>query len=386
LNEAKKYRRLFFVDLFFITVLMFAVTNQYLVQKFVLGIGGPALFGILYFLRVFFLLIAVFHSLKWMHFSLVKNNPEIKRPKLKLVLFSFLIFGLLAETVFMFIPQSQGITQFGVGTDVWTIFYARHTNEKKYRDEDLEGRINNGKKKVFFLGDSFTYGNGINDPENRFTNIVAKEISPKGCEIFNLGKGNSDTRDEFLRLMQFQYKPDVLVLQYYFNDIEPTAHRFEKAEPKKTGPTEIFFICAVGVSQTSFFLNFVAVNLAKFTTPFQSGDFKKGMAAAYHNKTILAEHLADMQAIINYCSLHKTKLYVLLIPDMREPGFTEKDCYPAISNYLNGKGINCISIYNEIKDKSTPERVVSQVDAHANEDIQKIIAAKLTESIPEFSK
>jgi hypothetical protein len=386
LKEAKKYRRLFLRDLFFITVLMFALTNQFLAQKFVLGIGGPILFGILYFLRVLLLLLAVFHSLKWMNFLLVKNSSKVKRPKSKLVLFSFLIFGLLAETVFMFIPQSQGNTQFGVGTHVWTIFYARDINEKSYRDENLAGRINNGKKRVFFLGDSFTYGNGINNPENRFTNIIAKEISPKGYEIFNLGKGNSDTRDEFLRLMQFQYKPDVLVLQYYFNDIDPTAHRFEKAEPKKTGPTEIFFMTAVGISQTSFFLNFIAVNLAKFTTPFQSGDFKKKMAGAYHDKKILAGHLNDMQAIINYCSLNKTKLYVLLIPDMREPGFTERDCYPAITSYLNEKGIDCISIYNEIKDKTTPERVVSQVDAHANEDIQKIIAAKLKESIPEFNE
>lgn len=353
---------------------------------FILNSSGTILFGILYLLRALILLHAIYCVVKWMYFSLVKNEDPGRRPGLKLSIFTLTAFLLFAEAVFMFIPQSQGNTQFGLGDVAWSIFYMRYKNEKKYRDENISGRINNGKKKVFFLGDSFTYGNGIKDPNDRFSNIVAKDIATKGYEVFNLGKGNSDTREEFVRLMQFGYSPDVLVLQYYFNDIDPTARRFEKNEKPVTGLTGLVFKAGVLVSQTSFFINFVAVNLAKFTTPFQSGDFKKKMAAAYHNEDVMREHLADLQSIINYCTLNKTKLYVLLIPDMREPFFTERECYPPLINFLDEKKIPYIGIYNEIKDKTTPQRVVSPVDAHANEDVQKVIAQKLLQNIPEFNR
>jgi len=357
------------------------LVNQGPVKYFILKTGGSFLYGTLYILRALVALHASYCATKWMYFSLVKNE-QAKQSNLKLFAFTMLIVGFFCEAVFMFVPQAQGNTQFGFGTIPWTIYYEKLRNEKRYRDENIEGRINNGKKKVFFLGDSFTYGNGVKNPEDRFTNIVSKEITDK-YEVFNLGKGNSDTKDEFVRLMQYGAVPDVLVLQYYFNDIDPTAHRFMPKENQGGIGVALFKACVM-ISQTSFFLNFIEINIAKFTPPFQSKGFKKNMSDAYHDPACQKAHLADVQSIIDYCKVHKVKLYVLLIPDMREPSFTEKDCYPVLVNYLEQRNVPVISIYNEVKDKPAKELVVSGLDAHANEAVQKIIAAKLLESISEF--
>ncbi len=319
-----------------------------------------------------------------MYFSLVKNEKSVKHPGIKLTLHSLLIFFLFAESACMFIPQSQGNTQFGLGDAVWTIFYAKLRNEKKYRDENIEGRLSNEKKKVFFLGDSFTYGNGIKNPEDRFSNIVSEKVSVKGYEIFNLGKGNSDTRNEFIRLAQFGCRPDIVVLQYYYNDIDGVRLEHDKTVAKKKISNKIAFKTGIFVLKTSFFLNFVAVNLAKFATSFQSVDFKKQIVLAYHNAAIVQEHLADLQHIIDYCKSNRTKLYVLFIPDMREPSFTEKECYPPIEQYLDKNNISSINIYNEIKNLTIEERVVSSTDAHANELVQKIIAKKILQNVKEF--
>ncbi|MGZ3904248.1 MAG: hypothetical protein ACXVC6_11165 [Bacteroidia bacterium] len=200
--------------------------------------------------------------------------------------------------------------------------------------------------------------------------------------------GNSDTRDEFVRLVQFGVRPDILVLQYYFNDIEPTMRAFEKKNDKPVGIAQYGLMAAGYTLQTSFFLNFIAVNLVKFTPVFKSGgiDFKKKIAGAFHDQEVLTEHLTSLQAIIDYCNLYKVKLYILFIPDMREPSFSENDCYPVIENYLSERKIPFIGIYDEIKNRSTDELVVSSTDAHANEDVQKIIAAKLMQNISEFKR
>ncbi len=386
LPPIRKYRRLFFLDILFIAILMFAVTNHAFLNKYIVSSSSVKTYLFLYFLRVGFLMHAIYCTIKWMYFLLIKNEKSVERQGLKLTLFATTIFFLLAEAIFMLIPQSQGNTQFGLGDVVWNIFYSQHRNEKRYRDENIEGRINNGKKKVFFLGDSFTYGSGIKNSTDRFSNIISKGIVSSGYEVFNLGKGNSDTREEFVRLMQYGSVPDLLVLQYYFNDIDPSVQRLERKEIPKTDAVSIVFKTGVFIAQTSFFLNFVAVNLAKFTTPFQSGDFKKKMASAYHNNAIMKEHLADLQSIINFCILNKTKLYVLLIPDLRQPDFTEKQCYQPIITYLEEQKVTYVDIYNEIKEKPIEDLVVSSVDAHANERVQHIIAKKLMQIVPEFNK
>lgn len=371
------------IDFLLLGFLLFALVNQGPVKFFILKTGGSFLYGSLYIFRALVALHAAWCTTKWMYFSLAKNE-QAKQSNFKLLAFTMLIIGFFCEAIFMFVPQAQGNTQFGFATIPWTIYYEKQRNEKRYRDENIEGRINNGKKKVFFLGDSFTYGNGIKNPDDRFTNIVTKEISGK-YEVFNLGKGNSDTRDEFVRLMQYGAVPDVLVLQYYFNDIDPTAQRLMPKENPGGIGVALFKACVM-ISQTSFFLNFVEINIAKFTPPFQSKGFKKNMSDAYHDEACMRSHLADLRCILDYCTLNKVKVYVLLIPDMREPSFTEKDCYPPLVNYLAQKNVPCISIYDEVKDKPAAELVVSGLDAHANESVQKIIAAKLLQSVPEFAK
>ncbi len=335
----------------------------------------------MYFLRALIALHAAWCTVKWLYFSLVKAEMPVRYANLKLSLLSLLAMGLFCEAIFMFVPQSQGNTQFGLATLPWAFYYEGNRNEKHYRDGNLKDRLNNGKKKVFFLGDSFTYGSGINDPADRYSNIVAKEISAE-YEVFNLGRGNSDTRDEFIRMAQFGAVPHILILQYYFNDIDGAVTHSEKEE--KSG--SVILRTGAFLSRTSYFLNFVVVNLAKFTPAFQSTDFRKRMSDAYKDPKCLETHFGDLQRIINYCTLNKTKMYVLLMPDMRDAGFAEKECYPAVKSYLDEKKVPYFGVYEEVKDSPVKELVVSNMDAHANEEVQKIIARKITQNIPEFKR
>ena len=81
------------------------------------------------------------------------------------------------------------------------------------RDKPLQGRLHTQKKVIFFLGDSYTYGNGIKDNEGRFTDMVYAQMDSSKFEAFNLGRGNTDTGDEYVRLVNFGRKPDYLILQ-----------------------------------------------------------------------------------------------------------------------------------------------------------------------------
>ena len=44
--------------------------------------------------------------------------------------------------------------------------------------------------------------------------------NPNNALIFNLGKNGADTKEEYRRLINYPVKPDILIFQYYLNDIE----------------------------------------------------------------------------------------------------------------------------------------------------------------------
>lgn len=73
------------------------------------------------------------------------------------------------------------------------------------------------------MGDSFAAGHGLDKTDERFSDQLELKLGADKYAVYNLGVSGSDTRDEFQRLQKFPVKPDVLVLEYFPNDIEKAA-------------------------------------------------------------------------------------------------------------------------------------------------------------------
>jgi len=74
------------------------------------------------------------------------------------------------------------------------------------------------KPRVLFLGDSFTWGWGIGENEDRYTDRLQKQLSD--YQFINAGIIGFNTLQEFLLLEHYfsDIKPDYLVLQVFAND------------------------------------------------------------------------------------------------------------------------------------------------------------------------
>jgi hypothetical protein len=93
------------------------------------------------------------------------------------------------------------------------------------REREFEWNKPNGLYRIVVIGDSFTFGQGI--PErDRFTNLLEKKLTEQGSdykyEVLNFGRPGTDTLDHvaFLREVAIESRPDFVLLQWYFNDIE----------------------------------------------------------------------------------------------------------------------------------------------------------------------
>lgn len=102
-----------------------------------------------------------------------ENNNLIKNIGVSIV--STIVFLLLIESSFMFVPRTNGI-DYSLTNILWFKKYWNPINSRGR--SDLEP-LNNSYINNFIVGVSFTVAQGINSVKDRFSNIVKENISKK---------------------------------------------------------------------------------------------------------------------------------------------------------------------------------------------------------------
>src|SRR5262249_17933884 len=100
------------------------------------------------------------------------------------------------------------------------------TNSKGLRDREFSYERKPGNLRILMLGDSLTVGWGV-PVEDTFSKRIERLYAAAGIdsEVINTGVGNYNTVQEvqsFLAAGQ-NYRPDVVVLNFFVNDAEPVA-------------------------------------------------------------------------------------------------------------------------------------------------------------------
>ncbi|MHB8155351.1 MAG: SGNH/GDSL hydrolase family protein, partial [Candidatus Omnitrophota bacterium] len=82
----------------------------------------------------------------------------------------------------------------------------------------------NSKERIILLGDSLTFGWGVEEADT-FADILEVELNKiKPTEVINFGTGNYNTEQEVNLFLQkgLKYKPDKVAVFYFINDVEQT--------------------------------------------------------------------------------------------------------------------------------------------------------------------
>jgi len=99
------------------------------------------------------------------------------------------------------------------------------TNSQGLRDREFSYDRVPGKLRIVMLGDSLTVGWGV-PLEDTFAKRIERMYAAAGidAEVINLGVGNYNTVQEVRAFLTtgYRYRPDVVVLNYFVNDAEPT--------------------------------------------------------------------------------------------------------------------------------------------------------------------
>lgn len=256
------------------------------------------------------------------------------------------------------------------------------------------------RKRIAFLGDSFTFGEGVRDDRTfavktaRYLNAMVPEGEPTRYESLNFGVGGYNTH-QTLQLLEetvLDYRPDIAVLGFTLNDAEPDLF-FYNRETGKTERRERENEIHEGVSDPrppdTFFYKLRLTKLiwqvirsrriTAETIDYYDELFEEGSEGWESARRAL-------RSIIEVCDENGIECCVMLFPifyrlDDNYPFTAIHEKIAAEVRSANGGSARFIDLFPEYKGIKDTDLWVHPTDQHPNERAHEIAARKLAEVI-----
>lgn len=258
----------------------------------------------------------------------------------------------------------------GLSERLWFEKYWQPINSLGYRDiEPREASTFKDGLDILFLGDSFTSGHGVAFNEVS-SSILRETVQEKALRwnIYNAGMNGADTRAEIKALDTFTLKPDVVVLQYFGNDIEGAAqsHGYVMEPPQLYGDLPGW---GQYIVKNSYLLDYFYWAIPRQGWSHQYFDYFR---KAYKDPAVLKTHLEDLEQLIKTTETGEAHLVVIVHPFLAVPfsiDYSEK-----ILNFFDSKGITTLDVRDLVKSWSWREKVVGANDSHPSAKLHRKIA------------
>ncbi|MEK6677364.1 MAG: SGNH/GDSL hydrolase family protein [Planctomycetota bacterium] len=333
-----------------------------------MAIIGP--YGYLsdYILWVLLYLSVLVHT--WSFFRSTGRRRQHKRGVLagnSLILACLIgLIAFVSETYLRFF--SVALEPFGVSLPArrWFARYAP-LNSWGYRDAEWTNKKLKNVRRIAFVGDSFTFGWGIERPENRFSNLIQAKLEgaiPGRVEVLNVSKPGWDTEVELpaIKEMVDQFGADEIVLGYVFNDIEkllPRSNEFDPVTPPEPG----FFSQESSCLLDYLYRTFAVPRLASV------GNYFDWLADGYADSGVWSRHEDQLGGIIAYCRERQVSLRVVLLPFLKTRGdkFQIDPLHKHLRSFFESNQVPVVDLREAIAGNSVDELVVNRRDAHPNE-------------------
>jgi len=331
------------------------------------------------YLLLWAMLISLFvHT--WFFFKLF---PRSKYRKTGLVLGNLLVFFCMLGAVAMAVVTNIRFTavatdSFGVSLPArrWFAIYTR-VNSFGFRDDEWTREKPPGVHRIAFVGDSFTYGWGIKDEKDRFTELIQARFDkrdPGKVQVLNVAKPGWNTGDEAAALPDIldQLHIDEVVLCYVPNDIEgliPTAKDFNPTRPPDSKFFNLDVSCLVDYLYRRIYLPRV---------PSVRG-YDDWLARGYATDEIWRRHQQQLYHIAEICRERGVTLTVALFPFIKTSGQGLKceALNQVLERFLGRIHIASIDLAPVIAGVPPSKLVVNAADAHPNERANRMFAGAI---------
>lgn len=315
----------------------------------------------------------------WCFFRLFAKDLSRSR----LILGNLLIFlcfvgaaAMAGETYFRFIAVATDSFGMSLPARRW---FALHTtlNSLGCRDAEWTPHKPEGVRRLAFVGDSFAYGWGLENPGDRFPDLIAARLNQESVnriEVMNVAKPGWGTGDQIQPIADMidHYAVDEVILCHVPNDIEKLIPRNPDFDPIRPPQPEFVNL------ESSPLLDFLyrRVYLPRVPTVAAYHDW---LAVGYENPEIWNRQRQLYLEIIDICRERNVKLRVALLPFIKVGGknFDQGAIHRRIALVFTKEQVPVVDLISMLSEGSPVDLVVNAADAHPNEKAHRLIAHQI---------
>lgn len=287
---------------------------------------------------------------------------------------AFFLAFMAAEVYFAFFAQTDNQIATLAARNwlnrYWTL------NSMGYRDVEWAELDLQGKRKILVLGDSLAEGYGIKNVEDRFSNILGRKLGADFV-VMNIAVAGLNTAGEIEKVKGFPYKPEILIYQYYINDIEDAArergYRLTNPAPR---PWPVF----EPLVKNSYALNFIYWRLVQMGPRSPDGDYLSWVKQAYNDPGIWWLHQQQLLTLYEGTASEKVKLVVVVFPALTDVRGS-REITSKVVDFFSQRGVPTLDVAGLVEDVPSKQLVVNPFDAHPNEWLHQQVADKLYELV-----
>lgn len=294
-----------------------------------------------------------------------------------LILFCLLGFGgIIGETYYRYICVQMDPFGISLPAQRWLALHVK-LNSRGCRDEEWPKDAPPGVRRVAFVGDSFSYGWGVEEPADRFPELVGEKLNSETSttiQALNVAKPgwNTQQQTKAIEVMLDYYDVDKVVLSHVLNDIEdllPTEPGFDPTEP----PYPQWFN-----PDASYLLHQLHLTLVVPRLPTVR-QYHEWLSAGYADQQIVERHLGRIGRLVEMCRAHGADMRVAFLPFVRAPaGFDQQAINGRLAASLNAAGIPAVDLSDVFDGHAASELVVNHLDSHPNQLGHRLIAERMS--------
>jgi hypothetical protein len=238
----------------------------------------------------------------------------------------------------------------------------RHLNSEGFRDHEWDYEALRHQRVIYCIGDSFMEGWGIDDPEDRFCNVLGGLLGDE-YGVVNLGRINTATGTQ-LSLLRDQMtahpdiQPEVVIWQYYLNDVEFAGFNI-------VGWYQAAFPPRPPIADESHLANFAYWQYARRNVSVPGGvGYWQFMYNAYDHSVVWDTHRQEIDALVEYVESIGARLIVVIFPNPSDPvgsvAYVDR-----VAQAVEAHGVTeILKLYDIAAGTPLEQLIVSPLDSH----------------------
>jgi GDSL-like Lipase/Acylhydrolase family len=266
---------------------------------------------------------------------------------------------------------------------IFTLYSDQYPGGKvEYRDRDWTNADVEGKKKIMVIGDSFVAGHGICNAKDRFADVLQSKLGD-GYAVFNVAVNGWGTPEETYFPLLYPYKPDIVVLSYFVNDIRNAITLTKHGYPEMVARPDWLTTTPLKDSYLVDFIYWQIIYKRQFAE--SSGKLWQALLDSYFVPDIWAEHQSEMLQFVDWAKQNNTPLIVIVWPTLESITSSARQTR-MVEQLFRENGAIVISASDMLRSDPPESLVVNNIDSHPNENTHRRMAEALYDVIQGLPK